>query len=173
MKHTLKSATAFFSTLFTLGLLSGGAQAALSITDVTGSVTSGRLSYTDNPSYDALFFAAGNVDFFRIFVESPNALLIESFQNHNFGADVNFSGIEANDDWGSATISKVNSIGGPMPTLSYNGGAIATLVFPGSGDTYDTGVQYRVTFAPVPEPSSLLLLGLGGIGFILRRRPSK
>jgi len=39
-----------------------------------------------------------------------------------------------------------------------------------SGDTVAVGYSASIITQPIPEPSSLLLLGLGGIGVALRRR---
>ena len=145
--------------------VSGFANAGLVMTDISGTATDGLYTYYEGGLGDSL--GVGR-DFWEITTLSSNQLLFETIINVGFAtAEVDLFGLEANDDWISASITGTNGV----PFLTYSGGDTAKISFPGGGQWF-IGDTITITFDsanPVPEPSTVAIFALSIMGLASRR----
>ena len=157
--------------------LASSVQAALVISDISGSTPAGNLYvYTDGSAVDTLGIPGrgigGNGIFWEIAALSSNQLNFRTLADVGQSTAVlNLTGLEANDDWLTASITGSRGV----PILTYAGGDTARLDFVGAGSWY-TGDTITVTFeaaaisVPAPAPATIALLGLGLVGIGAARR---
>lgn len=191
MKIKHKKVSLLASTLITFGSLAGGANAALTLTvNVTDSTFAFSGSATGTPQF---FFSDGRIAWSISNVDPGTSVANGSFFYQNdvaFSTDTGTPGGLFHDTQftanatGNGTVIielEVSETGSQTLTgnnafQSYNGlGASKSLLESLNGATMSaTGGHgmgdLTVQVITTPEPSSALLLGLGGLGFLVRRK---
>lgn len=189
MKHKLKSVRALAVTLITFGSLAGGANAA--VTFVDAGAGDYRIASVTNINIGGTFYNATGVGSFEsgqslsfLSAQAPNTLqaadLLIGLQDIaaqvavlNITLPVNNS-----DTWLLALTDLTGGSGGYDEAFirisSTNPLIYAGTSFSGNFPGGVFSAQNRVfTFSAIPEPSSAILLGLGSLGLVTRRRRIK
>lgn len=194
MKHTLKSVRALAATLITFGSLAGGANAAVTISNVNITNTTFSVSFSgtlpaNSPSSTAGSILVVNPDQF----ENPGFVIGPTFtdsitQLFSGSQTASFARI-GNASFGDYILLRFNSNLVANSTFSgvysasfdstvFDPSAVESLQFywGGGGNTSIPSWTVGGTFlgaASVPEPTSALLLGFAALGIVASRRRIK
>ncbi len=197
MKHSIKSARTAATALFAIGSLAGGANGATLFTQsgnnltvtITSPISFTVTTNTATPSFLAIRFIdvfsapapriSSIPTFNSISISSSNATPVTTSTTNNKGV-FNFGQIDANDF--AISWSGVNTVlNGDFVTIS-TGSLTLTNYFPAGTIPNITVSSVQLTnrvgnaisnIVTIPEPSSALLLGLGSLGLVTRRRRTK
>jgi hypothetical protein len=203
MKHTLKSVRSLAATLITFGSLAGGANAALSLvfsqdlttsqTTVTLTATSftvaGLATTTTNPIGGSSTFMrplSGVVAFSgptdMSFSAATTLYIIPSYNFGTGGNDTVASQLSPSNPFlfiGAGAIGlfpghESDDISNFVGTATYSGDFAAKGISPTPQTiTFSNGQELAISFQTVPEPSAAILVGLGALGLLAKRRRIK
>ena len=193
MKHTLESVRTLAATLITTGSLAGGANAALnvSVSDagggetlfvLSGSDTAVTANYLDNEiwfhnsNWDV--YPSGGTGYFNFTsggfsITTTNGGIQNGarvYHDAGFGFGLDIGGIDTLIISDGDEVSWTGSFKIGVDFSNWSSALYDSPTVDIYGDGTETAIFLENVIVSVPEPSSLILLGLGAFGFAARRR---